>query len=179
MDPWDLTLRQRRELERQLHGSQDARTYRRTLAVLEYSRGRPVAEIAQMLGVTRQSVYHWIQAYEERFDPACLGDQPRSGRPRLLTEESEARLLALLQTPPDQLGYFARSWTVPLLQHEMREATGQRLSEETLRRALHRQQFVWKRPRYVLEPDPEREKKTRARPHHPAVGTRSFGPGRG
>jgi transposase len=175
MDQLRLTARQKRGLERQLHDARDARTYRRTLAVLEYSRGRPVAQIALMLSVTRQSVYNWIGAYAQRRDPSSLLDQTRSGRPRLLTEELEALLFAFLQTTPDQLGYFARSWTVPLLQTQMQEATGQRLSAETIRRALHRQQFVWKRPRYVLAPDPEREKKTLAHPQDKEARTRDRG----
>lgn len=51
-----LTHWQRRRLRRQLDTTTDARTYRRTLAVLELDRGRPVADIAAMLGVTRQRV---------------------------------------------------------------------------------------------------------------------------
>lgn len=167
MEPWKLTARQKRALEHALYASRDARTYRRTLAALEYSRGRSIAEIATMLHISRQSVYNWIAAYSVSLDPISLSDQSRSGRPRLLTEELEAWLLALLDTTPEQLGYFAHSWTVPLLQHQMQESTGHSLSAETIRRALHRQQFVWKRPRYVLEPDPEREKKTRYPPRHP------------
>ena len=51
-----LTSRQRACLRRQLLETRDARLYRRTLAILELDRGRAAAEIADMLGVTRQSV---------------------------------------------------------------------------------------------------------------------------
>jgi hypothetical protein len=45
-----------------------------------------------------------------------------------------------------------------LLQEVLEIATGVRVSEDTLRRALHRLDYVCKRPRYDLIPDPEREK---------------------
>src|SRR6266496_1354204 len=112
MNPLKLTPTQRQRLEQQLQDTPDARVYRRTLAVLEYSRGRSIAEIAASLGSTRQSVYNWLQAYVRSCDPGSLADEPRSGRPRLWTPKRQALLLALLETSPDRLGYFAVNWTV-------------------------------------------------------------------
>ncbi len=155
-----LTRWQRLRLQRQLQTTPDARVYRRTLAVLEYSRGQPIAHIAQALGVTRQSVYNWVGIYTQDHDPSALGDEDRSGRPSLWTEEMRALLQALLTQAPDQRGYFAVNWTVPLLQEEIKHCTGQSLSDDTLRRELDRLGYVWKRGRYVLDPDPQREKKT-------------------
>ena len=57
-------------LRRQLAETRDARLYRRTLAVLEFDHGRSAADIARMLGVTRQSVYDWVEAYTQDYDPA-------------------------------------------------------------------------------------------------------------
>lgn len=154
------TIQPHHRLERQLHDTPDARTYRRTLALLEYSRGQPIARIAETLGVTRQSVYNWLAAYAESLDPEALIEHPRSGRPRVWTDERKEVLRALMGTSPDRLGAAAVNWTVPLLQGFLEQATGERFSQNTIRRELRRQDYVWKRPRYVLEPDPEREKKT-------------------
>jgi len=162
-----LTRWQRLRLQRQLEGTPDARVYRRTLAVLEYSRGQPVAHIAQALGVTRQSVYNWVEAYTQAHDPSALGDDERSGRPSQWTEDVRAFLQALLAQTPDQRGYFAVNWTVPLLQEEIARGTGQSLSGDTLRRELDRLGYAWKRGRYVLDPDPQREKKTADPPASP------------
>ena len=52
-----LTKKQRRQLERQLKNTHDARLYRRTLAVLEYDRGKSIVEIARTLRVNRRSIY--------------------------------------------------------------------------------------------------------------------------
>jgi transposase len=165
MSPLKLTWWQRQRLRRQLAETHDARLYRRTLAVLEYDHGRAVADIARMLGVTRQSVYHWVEAYAQAHDPAALEDEGGRGRHPLLDEDGEHLLQALLALAPQDLGFPHASWTVPLLQQALAMAGEQPVSADTLRRALRRLDYVWKRPRYDLEPDPEREKKT---PHPPA-----------
>jgi transposase len=155
-----LTRWQRLRLERQLKETQDARVYQRTLAILEYNHGRRIAHIAAMLQVTRQSVYNWIDAYAQAQFPKVLLDEERSGRPSLWTEDLRALLQTLFEQSPDERGYFAVNWTVPLLQEELEHCTGQSLSDDTIRRELDRLGYVWKRSRYVLDPDPEREKKT-------------------
>jgi transposase len=167
MTSLQLTRWQRLRLQRQLKDTADARVYRRTLALLEYSRGQPIARIAQALGVTRQSIYNWIEAYAQAHDPGALGDDERSGRPSLWTEDLRALLQSLFAQAPDQRGYFAVNWTVPLLQEEIGHCTSQSLSDDTIRRELDRLGYVWKRGRYVLDPDPEREKKTAAPPADP------------
>ena len=151
-----LTSWQRQRLRRQLADTADARLYRRTLAVLEFDFGRPAADIARMLGVTRQSVYHWVEAYLQARDPAALADEAGRGRHPLLDEDQEHLLEALLAVSPQDLGYPPASWTVPLLQEVLEFLTDQRVSQDTLRRALRRLDYVWKRPRYDLDPDPER-----------------------
>jgi transposase len=163
-----LTTAQMRQLEHQLAQIDDVRLYRRTLALLVWGRGSSVAEIASLLGVRRQSVYNWIAIYTQTYDPHCLRDDERSGRPPRWTAQFEARLADLIVRTPDQLGYLALNWTVPLLQDHFKHQSGASFSDDTIRRALHRLGYVWKRYRYVLEPDPELEKKTpnsRSNPH--------------
>jgi transposase len=175
-----LTSWQRRRLRRQLAETRDARLYRRTLAVLEFDHGRSATDIARMLGVTRKCIYDWVGAYIENRDPASLEDEGGRGRPPLLDEDQEHLLEALLAASPQDLGYPHTSWTVPLLREVLEIATEQPVSEDTLRRALHRLDYVWKRPRYDLDPDPEREKKTPHPPANPgpAAAQRRVGPGR-
>lgn len=167
MSNLDLTNWQRRRLRRQLQQTQDAHTYGRTLALLEVDRGRPVPEVARMLEVTRQSIYNWIAAYCRKRDPRALHDAPRSGRPSLWTDELQAALSELMATSPDRLGYYAVNWTVPLLREQLEHSTGQRLCDDAIRGQLDRMGYVWKRSRYVLDPDPEREKKTTDSPKNP------------
>jgi transposase len=180
MSRLNLSSWQRRRLRRQLVETRDARLFRRTLAVLEFDHGRSAADIARMLGVTRQSVYDWVEAYTQDHDPASLEDKEGRGRFPLLDEDQEHLLEALLAVSPQDLGYPHVSWTVPLLREVLEIATEQRVSEDTLRRALDRLDYAWKRPRYDLDPDPEREKKTAHSPANPgpAAAQRCVGPGR-
>lgn len=163
-----LTSWQRSRLRRQLSETRDARLYRRTLAVLEFDHGRSAADIGRMLGVTRKTVYHWVEAYTQALDPTALADEAGRGRPALLDEDDEHLLEAFLALSPQDLGYRQVTWTVPLLRHALDFITGWHVSDDTLRRALRRLDYVWKRPRYDLEPDPEREKKTAHPGAHPA-----------
>lgn len=155
-----LTHWQRRRLHQQLKSTPDASTYRRTLAVLELDHGRPAADIAAMLGVTRQSVHNWAAAFAQDPDPLTLRDEDRSGRPPLLAEQTDGLLSSLMDQSPQDLGYPHTDWTVPLLPQQLEKDLGQRPSDETVRRGLRRLGYVWKRPRSLLDPDPEREKKT-------------------
>jgi transposase len=116
--------------------------------------------VAQSLGVSRQSLYNWLARYQQSYDPAALCDHRGGGRPSLWTPHLQAALTESLAQPPDHWGYQAANWTVPLLIEHLVATSGQRLSDSTLRRELRRLGYVWKRPRYVLAPDPEREKKT-------------------
>jgi transposase len=156
-----ITDVQRYHLRLQLQQARDLRLYRRTLAVLEFDQGRPAADIAQMLGVTRQCVYNWILTYTRSGTPLALADEPREGRPPRWRKQEEAILRALLACSPQELGYLQVSWTVPLLQEALQRRTGRCFADSTIRRALQRLDYVWKRPRYRLEPDAQREKKTR------------------
>jgi transposase len=179
MSRLNLTPWQRRRLRRQLAETRDARLFRKTLAVLEFDYGRSAADIARMLGITRQAVYDWIEVYTEDHDPAALEDQAGRGRPPSLDEDHEHLLEALLAGSPQDHGYPHGTWTLPLLQEALEIAAELRVSQATLRRALHRMAYLWKRPRYDLIPDPEREKKTADPPADPGPAAAQRGPGPG
>ena len=164
MSQFQLESKQRRQLRRLLHGTSDLNTYRRCLALLEVDAGRAVADVARSLGITRQSIHNWIGRLREASRAEALVDRYGGGRPPLLGDEDRKRLVALLCHSPQHLGSPAANWTVPLLCEHLGFATGVRVSEPTMRRLLHRLGYVWKRPRYVLEPDPERGKKTTDHP---------------
>ena len=180
MDNLKLTAWQRRRLRHQLDATGDARLYRRTLAILEVDRGRSVRDVARSLGVEPRTIYYWIEAYLQGHDPAALADGPRPGRPSLWTDRLRRRLLAALGRSPQDLGYPAVEWTVPALREYLAGHGDGAPSDSAIRRQLRRLGYVWKRPRYVLDPDPERDKKTADPPHHPATaaGVRPAGGGR-
>jgi transposase len=162
-----LTPRQHAQLEQQLRGTRDAGLFRRTWAVLEAARGRPLAEVARLLRMSRVSVHHWINCFAHTQDPTCLRDHRGGSHPTAWNEGLQALLCAALGQQPERFGYQATTWTVPLLREHLARWGGVWLSEDTIRRRLDEVDYVWKRPRQVLDPDPERGKKT---PHPLAVG---------
>src|SRR5439155_13551631 len=85
-----LTSAQRRQLQGRLREADDASYYRRLLALLALDEGDSVAEVAERLGVTRQSVYNWARLYEAEGTAAALQDRYGRGRPSVWTEEREA-----------------------------------------------------------------------------------------
>jgi transposase len=172
-----LTASQRRQISSQLRATDDASYGRRLLAILALDEGEPVAEVAERLGVARQTVYNWARAFEAGGGATALEDHYCGGRPTVWTEELEAALLAALRQRPDQLGYPGPNWTIPLLRDHLERCGGRRLSDDTIRRRLRRLDYLWKRPRYVVPPDPEREKKTRhsTAAEEPAAAERALG----
>jgi len=160
MSELKLTASERRQLREELRRTHDARLHRRLLALQEYDRGASASEVAELLGVSCQSIYNWIARFRERRHVAALSDAPHPGRPARAGQAMETLLRTLLMLSPERFGYHATFWTVPLLQDQLRQNMGEHYSDDTIRRSLHRIGYVWKRPRYVLMPDPEREKKT-------------------
>jgi len=161
-----LSRRNRFQLQQQLKHTQDAALYRRTLGILEIDQGKPVGAVAEALGVTRQTVYNWIDTYAETYDPLSLVDAARSGRPSSWTPDLQVLLRKLLEESPNQWGLHGVHWTVPLLRQQLASWDGRWLAADTIRRELHQLGYVWKRTRYVLPADPEREKK---KGHSPAA----------
>src|SRR5437660_1364389 len=100
-----LTPGQRLRLQRQLREAPDAPLFRRTLAVLQADAGTPVAHIADSLGVTRQSVHNWLDAYLRQRDPRALANAPRAGRPSVWTAELRRLLRLALRGRPGAWGY--------------------------------------------------------------------------
>lgn len=159
MNGISLNAAEERQSRETLQHPHHVRQYRRSLAVLEFARGKPVHEVAQSLHVTRQSIYNWVMRFCHTGRCAALVDRPRTGRPSRADGTADTFLQELMGMQPTQCGYRATCWTVSLLQDQLRQHLNQVFCKETLRRVLHRLGYVWKRPRYVLAADEQREKK--------------------
>jgi transposase len=164
METLKLTYWQRRHLEAQLRATIDARVYRRTLALLEVAQGQSVSSVARRLRVSRRAVYHWVTTYAADPHPDSLREHDRPGRPHVLSEGERGLLRELMDSSPQELGYFHTEWTVPLLRRHLAGEAGRPLSDDTVRRELRRLDYSWKRPRYALDPDPEQRGKKAADP---------------
>jgi transposase len=155
-----LTSRQRQRLRAELTSVEDAHVVKRIVALLQLDRGAPLAEVATSVGMTRQTLYNWVRRFEAGGGLRALVDRTRQGRPPKLSRAVQRLLVWLLKQPPDAFGYAAVGWTTSLLRKHLADRMGIDVSDDTIRRALHRADHSWKRPRYMLRPDPYREKKT-------------------
>lgn len=148
-----LTASQRAALEAAVRSEKRTRSWKRYQAVLLLAAGQPPAAVAQALRCCVASVYNWAGRWRDS-GLAGLAEGPHPGVARRLDATGETRLAELLATDPQQQGYQATGWTVPLLRTEL-AAAGYPVSGRTIRRALHRLGYRWKRPQYVLgRPDP-------------------------
>jgi len=162
-----LRVSQRRRLEQMLRTTRDAGLFRRVLAILEVDDGRSIAEIARLLRTSRVTVYHWIERFQRDRGPSSLVDHRGGNRPSVWDEDLQDVLRASMADRPEPFGYQAVEWTVPLLGEHLARWCGVRPSASSIRRQLHALGYVWKRPRYVLDPDPDREKKKANPPGNP------------
>lgn len=152
--PIMLTEAQRTELESAAGAEGRTRRWKRYQAVLLRADGLTVAAVATALRCSPASVYAWTAAWR-RAGAAGLREGDRRGGPVKLGAAGEGLLGELLATDPQGHGHQATGWTVPLLRTELARA-GTEVGERTVRRALKRLGYRWKRPRYILgRPDPD------------------------
>ena len=149
-----LTDEERGALAQAARAERRVRRWRRLQAILLLGEGQAPEAVAAAVGASRSSVYAWAAAWR-REGLAGLGDLPRPGRARELDAEAERLLNGRLGAEPETYGYRATGWTVPLLHAEV-AAAGYAVSRRTVRRAVRRLGWRWKRPKYVLgRPDPD------------------------
>jgi transposase len=154
-----LTDPQRTARQAAAGAEKGVRRWRRYQAVLLLAEGQDPTAVAHTLRCSRASVYAWAAAWREG-GVAGLEDAAHGGGWVKLDAAGETLLQQLLAIAPQAHGHQATGWTVPLLQGELTQA-GYTVGERTVRRALHRLGYRWKRPQYVLgRPDPaDAEKK--------------------
>jgi transposase len=121
--------------------------------------GLTEAQVADLLGVARETVCRWWSAFADHGLPAL--PQRRSGRPpgsgRALTEDQAEHLQRLLRThQPEELGIAAPLWTRRAVRDLIRKECDLELAPRTVGRYLKRWGFTLKRPRrHARDQDPE------------------------
>lgn len=136
------------------------RVAQRAQMVLLSAQGRTVPEIARIFAVEYKTVRKWLRRFDTE-GPAGLYDEPRSGRPRKLTDGVRSKLVEMVQQDPEQSGYCATFWTVAMLVLALTDQLRVRLSVSSIRAALHRAKLAWGRPRLAMpaKTDPQKAAK--------------------
>ena len=153
MAPIILSDRLRGELEGLVARTPLAQELSRALALLWLADGCGVEEVAELLHVSRQTVYNWVGRFQERDDlgvRARLLDAPRPGRPPSAGGLIDRLIACVIDGDPRVLGYHSTVWTAPLLCRYLWDYHEIEVSERTVGRAIDRLRIRWKRPRHEL-----------------------------
>jgi transposase len=158
MNPFQLRPREYQELEALTKQCHEAVTVQRAHALLGLHEGISAGEIADILDVSRQTVYNWARAFRNRGSVTLverLRDAPRSGRPATALGIIDPVLDTIIDDDPRDHSYRSTVWTAPLLQRYLEEVHGMATSTKSVNRALGRLRVRWKRPRHRLAQRPD------------------------
>ncbi len=134
------------------------------------------AEVADLLGVCRETVSRWWSAYVHGGVDALPHE--RTGRPlgsgRILSEEQANQIRGLLRThSPEELGIAAPLWKRRAVRALIRQQCHVVLAVRTVGLYLRRGGFTAKRPRrQARDPDPEEVRQWREETY-PAIEARA------
>jgi transposase len=143
-----LSADDRKALLHHLRASRDPQLRLRAHIVLLLADGHTWALIAAVLFCSSRTIGRWKGRFEHGGVQALLG-RPCS-RP-LFAGRWPALLVSWLRTKtPRAFGFLRSRWSCALLALVLCRHSGITLSRETVRRWMHREGVVWRRPRPVL-----------------------------
>jgi len=134
---------------------------RAQMVLLSAEQGLKAEEIAAMVRESAVTVLTWLKRYLAEGIEG-LQDAPRAGRSATVTEDFRKCLLESVRRRPRSLGLAFSMWTLQRLADYLAEKTGIRVSDETIRRELAKEDIVFSRPQHTISsPDPEYQIKKR------------------
>jgi transposase len=154
------------------HLSDEALEVLRLRALRGVELGFSQADMAAVLGVSRETVSHWWTAYISGGVEALPHE--RSGRPlgsgRLLSDEQASRIRSLIdEHTPEQLGIHSALWTRRAVGELIHQEFGIELAERTVGEYLRRWGYTPKKPaRHARKQDPD-EVRTWLEVTYPAI----------
>ena len=101
----------------------DSRLARRVTALLLFAEGYCVTGVAELLGVTRQTVYTWLRALMLE-GLSSLHYRKSPGRPGRLTKTQKQELVVLIKAGPQAAGFESACWTALLVQQLIEQQFG-------------------------------------------------------
>lgn len=110
------------QLKNQLKKEDDAKAVKRLITAIEYKNGLSPAQIEDKYGFSKNTVYEWLDRFEERDLGAALYDRDRPGRTPELTVNEREQLEAVLQASPENARLEGQEWS-PRLLHQYIETT--------------------------------------------------------
>lgn len=145
-----LCERQRKVLLEQYRKGTDPDLRLRCHVLLLLAVGHTWISIAAMLFCSTATISRWKDRFERGGIDAVL--ENRRGRPAVLGKHWVGVVLCWVKGwRPLDFGYIRSRWCCATLALVLLEVHQVKVSQETIRRWLHQEQMVWRRPRPVLE----------------------------
>jgi transposase len=158
-----ITLRssERKALLQHYRRHPDPAVRLRAHLLLLLANGYAWATIAAVLFCSTRTIARWRRRFE-RGGVAAVLDERRGRRSPFGTWLIRLVVGWVTQRCPRDFGFLRSRWCCGVVVILLAETTHVRVSAETVRRWLHRENLVWRRPRPVLGPrDPRRAAKLR------------------
>lgn len=135
------------QVREQLADESDPTAIKRLTAAREYLEGHSPAAIEAKFGWPEQTIYGWLNRFEERDFADALYDDERPGRPPELTDEQFQQFAEALHHPPEDEGYDEPAWTSALAQHHLLAEFDVAYSRRHVQRLMNEAEVSWKKPR--------------------------------
>lgn len=117
---------------------------RRFRAIQALGSSESLSKIARDLGVSRQAVWKWRQAYR-RQGAAGLNRRLRPGRPRRLSPAQRGQIPRLLAQGADAYGFGTPVWTTERVAAFLQDRFGVRYHADHVGRLLHACGLSWQK----------------------------------
>ncbi len=128
----------------------DADTRLRYQMVLLAAEGWTAPQIASIVQRSDMTVQRVLHRYQDG-GLAAVPYRPIPGAAPAVTPAWGAELRRVIDLDPHEVGVASPLWTTDLLATYLAQQTGHVASAETVRRALHRFDYVCKRPKWTLK----------------------------
>ena len=156
-----LGRRERKALLEVCRGHPAPAVRKRAQIVLLLADGYAWSLIAAVLFCSTRTVDRWKRRYEQGGIDALV-DDPRGRRSRFGPWLIPIVVSWVTDRAPGDFGFLRTRWCCGVVVVLLVELHHVKVSPETVRRWLHQEHLVWRRPRPVLGPkDPQREQKLR------------------
>ena len=149
-----ITDQQRDELEQVIRRGDPPHLRVKALVLLNVSDGRPIADVARIFRVSRQSVYDWQRGYADGGIDALRVSPGRGRKAQVNLEE----LTWYVRQSPRNFGIRRTRWTLALLAQAVPSLKG--FTPFGVQQALRRAGFRYKRGSpWIHSPDPDYDQK--------------------
>ena len=140
---------EKEELEELLRKERSAKQARRYLAILHAYRTNyypDCQKIADLLVVSRQTVYNWMKAWNrEGLKGIRIKKQP--GHPKKLIRAERKHLFKIILRSPRESGFDFSTWTLKAISEYISQRFGTQMSLSAISRMLARNDIVQIKPR--------------------------------